>query len=197
MGNMQAQDGQQGQRGQRGSQPGEMQAQDGQRGQRGQGQQGSQQNQTAQGGGGQFDITQLENMLRNQNGQGGAFQFSGEWNINDPNNPLTGQNYRQWMDRLREVEEMLPEQELREQVAEVREQAREIREDFTRNSEEPQWNVVEMSVVKPLVEVRNRISEELAKIESKEAIVPIDRDPVPERYSELVRAYYENLGGDN
>ncbi len=194
-GNMLAQDGQQGQRGQRGSQPGEMQAQDGQRGQRGQ--QDSQQNQTAQGGGGQFDITQLENMLRNQNGQGGAFQFNGEWNINDPNNPLTGQNYRQWMDRLREVEEMLPEQELREQVAEVREQAREIREDFTRNSEEPQWNVVEMSIVKPLVEVRNRISEELAKIESKEAIVPIDRDPVPERYSELVRAYYENLGGNN
>ena len=51
--------------------------------------------------------------------------------------------------------------------------------------------------VKPLVEVRERISEELAKIESKENIVPIDRDPVPERYSELVRAYYENLGGDN
>ncbi|MBN2590942.1 MAG: hypothetical protein JXA96_13840 [Sedimentisphaerales bacterium] len=195
MGNMQAQEGQRGQRGGDPNQIGNMQAQEGQRGQRGQ--QGSNPNQTAQGGG-QFDITQLENMLRNnQNGQGGAFQPTGEWNINDPNNPLTGQNFREWADRLREVEEMLSEQELREQVAEVREQAREIREDYTRNSEEPQWDVVEMNVVKPLTEVRKRITEELAKIESKEAIVPIDRDPVPERYSELVRAYYENLGGTN
>jgi hypothetical protein len=45
-----------------------------------------------------------------------------------------------------------------------------------------------------LVELRTRISEELARRESKEALVPIDRDPVPTRYSELVRRYYEELG---
>ena len=200
MGNMQAQNGQRGQRGFDPNQEGNMQAQEGQRGQRGQ--RGSNQNQEgnmqARGGQGQFDITQLENMLRqNQNGQGGGFMPNGVWDVTDPNNPLTGQNFRQWSDQLREVEEMLPDQELREQVAEVRERARQIREDYTRNSEEPQWDMVNWDVVKPLVEVRERISEELAKIASKEAIVPIDRDPVPERYSDLVRAYYENLGGDN
>ena len=29
---------------------------------------------------------------------------------------------------------------------------------------------------------------------SREALVPIDRDPVPNRYSDLVRRYYEELG---
>ena len=44
------------------------------------------------------------------------------------------------------------------------------------------------------MELRARVAEELARRESKEALVPIDRDPVPTRYSELVRRYYEELG---
>jgi len=51
-----------------------------------------------------------------------------------------------------------------------------------------------MEIAGPLMELRTRISEELARRESKEALVPIDRDPVPTRYSELVRRYYEELG---
>ncbi len=51
-----------------------------------------------------------------------------------------------------------------------------------------------MQIAGPLVELRSRVSEELARRESKEALVPIDRDPVPTRYSELVRRYYEELG---
>ena len=48
--------------------------------------------------------------------------------------------------------------------------------------------------MKPLTEVRDRIAEELARRESRQALVPIDRDPVPNRYSDLVRRYYEQLG---
>jgi hypothetical protein len=43
------------------------------------------------------------------------------------------------------------------------------------------------------MEVRNRINEELARRE-KDSLVPIDRDPVPQQFSELVRQYYEKLG---
>jgi hypothetical protein len=50
--------------------------------------------------------------------------------------------------------------------------------------------------MKPLQEVRDRLADELARLGSKEALVPIDRDPVPNRYSELVRRYYEELGKD-
>ena len=41
------------------------------------------------------------------------------------------------------------------------------------------------------------LDEELAKRDNREAMVPIDRDPVPGRFSELVRKYYENLGKDS
>ena len=44
------------------------------------------------------------------------------------------------------------------------------------------------------VNVSSENSFTLCKRESKEALVPIDRDPVPVRYSELVRRYYEELG---
>ncbi|MBN1974991.1 MAG: hypothetical protein JW787_15225, partial [Sedimentisphaerales bacterium] len=197
MGDMQARGGTRGQRGGDPNQMGDMQARGGTGGQRGG--DPNQMGEMARGGNGQFDLRQLEEQLRrgqtNPNSRGGYQPYV--WDTLDPNNPLTGDNFRQWFDRLRETEEMLSEQELREQVATVRERARTIREDYTRFSKEPQWDMVQLNVVNPLKEVRNLITEELAKIESKEAIVPIDRDPVPARYSDLVRAYYENLGGDN
>jgi hypothetical protein len=51
-----------------------------------------------------------------------------------------------------------------------------------------------MQVSAPLTEIRDRVAEELARRESKENLVPIDRDPVPQKYAERVRRYYEDLG---
>ncbi len=53
---------------------------------------------------------------------------------------------------------------------------------------------MQTQVVKPLTELRERVSERLAQLQSNEAMVPIDRDPVPDRFTELVRTYFENLG---
>jgi hypothetical protein len=58
----------------------------------------------------------------------------------------------------------------------------------------PDWATVQLQIVNPLVEVRARIGEELARRDSKDALVPIDRDPVPSRYADSVRRYYEELG---
>ena len=118
-----------------------------------------------------------------------------QWNRFDPNGPLTGGDFRQWSDGLRDIEEILTEQQLREEVATVRDSARAIRAEFVRHGNMPEWDMVEMMITKPLTEVRARVEEKLARLESREALVPIDRDPVPSRYSELVRGYYENLGG--
>jgi hypothetical protein len=38
------------------------------------------------------------------------------------------------------------------------------------------------------------VQEELARQENAGSLVPLDRDPVPEKYSEQVRQYYEKLG---
>jgi hypothetical protein len=49
-------------------------------------------------------------------------------------------------------------------------------------------------VSEPLVELSRRIDEEIRKLESPDALVPIDRDPVPPEFAEQIRRYYERLG---
>ena len=112
--------------------------------------------------------------------------------------PITSERgYAEFSDRLRDVEEMVDSSELRNQLQTVRERLRAERIEFKRTGLEPtKWDLVRIQVMKPLVEVRQRIEEELAKRDNREAMVPIDRDPVPGRFSELVRKYYENLGKD-
>jgi hypothetical protein len=44
-----------------------------------------------------------------------------------------------------------------------------------------------------MLELQQRLAEELARRTSSDELVPIDRDPVPDRYAELVREYYERL----
>jgi len=119
------------------------------------------------------------------------------WGGINQRGPITGGDFRDWSDGLREVEEMLEEPDLRNEAARVRDRARSMRVEFKRHGNEPQWDLVTMQITKPLNALRQRIAEELARLESDEALVPIDRDPVPSRYTELVRKYYENLGGDN
>lgn len=126
-------------------------------------------------------------------GDGGWF-FDGAAEA-DNDSPLTGANFGEWTDRLRKVEEALENQDLRNQAAGVLENARQIRIDNRRNDMPPQSDVVQLKVMQPLAELRDRVSEELAKRESANPLAPLDRDPVPHRYREMVRRYYRELGG--
>jgi hypothetical protein len=108
--------------------------------------------------------------------------------------PLTGTGYRDWLTRLGEVEELLDSPDLRSEVNRVRDRVRTTRADFNRHGEPPRWELVDLEMAVPLSGVRDRLIQELARRQSPEALVPIDRDLVPPRYSELVRRYYENLG---
>jgi hypothetical protein len=202
-----------------GGPPGQ-QAQSGQRGPGGQPQEGSQPGQRGTGPGESQEVAEA-NRQRGENSaqrdgqpgsdqpgqrggerqaggqRGGASfldQLGGEDGGSFAGGPITGAEYSQWSDRLRDVEEMLDQPELRAEAARIRDRARNLRQDMRRNSVEPQWDLVKMEIAGPLVDLRTRVAEELARRESKEALVPIDRDPVPTRYSELVRRYYEQLG---
>lgn len=110
--------------------------------------------------------------------------------------PLTGDEFDRWTERLRDVEELVDTPEWRNALATARERARQMRRDWRVEMKKPDWAVVDLQIVKPLVEVRNRLAEELARRESKDSLAPIDRDPVPTRYTETVRRYYEELGKD-
>ncbi len=108
--------------------------------------------------------------------------------------PLSGEEYREWSSRLRDVESMLTDATLQSEVAKLREQARSLRAESKRHSVAPEWTLVKTSLYQPMVELQQRLAEEVAKRESKDSLVPIDRDPVPARYRDLVRSYYERLG---
>src|SRR5262249_33303005 len=107
---------------------------------------------------------------------------------------ITGEDYLPWSDRLREVEEIVDDARWQSELATARERARLLRREYKRTFEKPQWALVRSDVIKPLVEVRDQIADELARRGSQRDLVPVDRDPVPNRFSELVRKYYEELG---
>lgn len=139
-----------------------------------------------------------------QNNRGGRFdpnrwtdnQRGGADGGNGGGGPLTGGEFREWSERLGQVEELMDRPDLRGEAARIRDRARSMRAEFKRHSKEPKWDLVRNDVFKPLTELRNRVAEELARAQSSDSLVPIDRDPVPNKFSDLVRRYYEKLGQD-
>ncbi len=108
--------------------------------------------------------------------------------------------FTEWVERLRDVETMIDQPALRQKLAEVRESARRIRSEIRNKGEgKAQESVVPRqqllsTVILPLAEVQKLLTEALVRADSKEAIAPVDRDPVPGRYTELVNKYYERIG---
>lgn len=179
---------QQGQSGQAGS--------SGQRGQaspennNGRGQGGQQPSDSPEGQGSETGDGQQSRSFTRSN-QGPRF-FEGGMS-EGPGGPIAGQGYREWSDRLRDVEEMLQDPQMRSRVAQIRDRARSMRVDIKRHSKEPNWSLVEKMIAQPLTELSQQIEFELAKREETNPLAPIDRDPVPRQFSELVRRYYQRL----
>lgn len=194
--------GQQGQQGERTAENNSGKQQAGRAGQPqpGQGRQGQRGGQRTagndRGGGGgsegrRLGIDDIFNGGDGRNGGLGGWE-GGRWT----RGPLTGEEFQRWNERLRDVEELVETPELRNAIAVARERARILRRDFKQDAKKPDWVNVQLQIIKPLVEVRNRVAEELARRDSKESLAPIDRDPVPSRFAESVRRYYEELGKD-
>lgn len=109
--------------------------------------------------------------------------------------PIAGGGFREWSDALRDVEEMVSDPALRSEAAVIRDRARQMRAETLRHSRDPQWELVESMIAKPLRELKLKVSEELLRRTSERTEpVPIDRDPVPDEFSNAVRKYYESLG---
>ena len=193
-----------GQGGQRGGQPGQA----GANGRAGQGQRGG-----AQGGAG--GVGQLANNgpraggggmggpggAANNQGGGGALggvdqliqDLAGPGG-NTTTGPITGANFAEWADRLRTVEELVDSPQLRQQLANARGRAEDLRRDYQRHSQLPQWGDVADNILAPLNAVRLQLRQELARHDEPASLQPVDRDPVPEKYADSVRNYYEALG---
>jgi hypothetical protein len=127
-----------------------------------------------------------------QAGEGGGNTETGAGS--GPRGVLNGPDWREWSDALRNVEEFVPGTRLRGDAARVREQAQALRAESKRHSKPPNWDLVRETVYEPLLELQEQLDEELLRKASPEAAVPLDRDPVPDRFGEAVRRYYERLG---
>ncbi len=111
--------------------------------------------------------------------------------------PMTGEGFREWSDAMRDVEEMVGEPDLRSEAATIRDRARQMRVESRRHSQPPKWTEVEKMVAEPLRELRMKVNEELMRRAAERTDpVPIDRDPVPDQFSDAVKRYYERLGAD-
>lgn len=127
-----------------------------------------------------------------QSGEGSATAAQG--GVSGPHGVINGPDWREWSDALRNLEEFVPGTRLRTDAARVREQAQALRAESKRHSQPPNWDLVRETVYEPLLELQRQLDEELLRKESPEAAVPLDRDPVPDRFGEAVRKYYEQLG---
>jgi len=108
--------------------------------------------------------------------------------------PITGNNYAAWSEQLRDVESVLDSPDLRNQLATVRDRVGAYRTAYRNGRRIPPPLAVRDELLLPLGQVQVWVNEELARQEHSDSLVPLDRDPVPENYSELVRKYYEKLG---
>ena len=109
--------------------------------------------------------------------------------------PITGEDYAQWSDRLREAEELIRDPNWKAEAARIREAARDFRVEYLRHSKEPQWDLVKKLVSDPLKDLQKKVKEELLRKSAKQnEIVPLDRDPVPERFQSKLDRYFEELG---
>ncbi len=111
----------------------------------------------------------------------------------DPN-VFTGTGYNQWSDRLRNVEELLNNPELRNEAAKIFDRARELRIGLKRSNEAPQAAHLNARITQPLIELRDRVVEELSKRDAGKNLAPVDHDPVPAEFRDLVKRYYQELG---
>lgn len=110
------------------------------------------------------------------------------------NSVFTGAGYERWSDRLRNVEELLNNPELRNDAAKILDRARELRVNLKRSNDAPQVSFLNQRITAPLIELRDRVVEELSKKDSGKNLAPVDRDPVPAEFRDLVKRYYKELG---
>jgi hypothetical protein len=182
------QQGQQGEQGGQGQQAGQAGRRGGQQGQQGQGPRRLRGGNRGEG----EQRQQGDNNGSRTGGPGGGNERQA--GLTGPGNPIRGEGFRQWTDRMRDVEELLDDPEMRAEAARLRDRVRGERDEYKRHSKEPDWKKLRDLVAEPMNELRNRIAEEVRRRVSPDALVPIDRDPVPPQFAESVRRYYERLG---
>ena len=108
--------------------------------------------------------------------------------------PITGVEFNEWSERLSDLEAVVEDPEAQSAVARARNASRELRKEFKRHSKEPDQAALEDGVLRPLTEAAERLDARLRELDRKDPLAPVGREPVPARFSEIVRRYFQELG---
>ncbi len=109
-------------------------------------------------------------------------------------NAITGGEYQEWSDRLHDIEAVIVDPDAQTSVARARKASRELRKEFKRQSKAPDHETVEQEILRPLLEAAEKLDARLYEMNREDPLAPVGRDPVPDRYEEIVRRYFEELG---
>lgn len=193
---------QEGQQGQQGQQPGQQQGQQGQQGQQpgeqqgqGQGQGGSQQQQqqTARGPQTLDGPPNNPGSVNSGGGRSGAHRGWTPWS-EEALKEFLEQDYRDWIDRLRNAEAMLPDDSpFREDISRMIQDIDEMRRRYKRDWLRPQFDLFVEKAGKPLVETASELALVIEKILSEQEYAILDEGEVPAEYSDAVAEYFRNL----
>ncbi len=107
--------------------------------------------------------------------------------------PIFGESFESWSDRMRELEELVPDAGVRSAIYRARDAARSMRAESRRHALPPNQALLANEVLRPLEEAEARLADRLAELQAEDHLRPVERDPVPPRFTEAVEAYYEEL----
>ena len=132
-------------------------------------------------------------------GQGeGEGQSNAEYESNSARraggNAITGDEYQEWSDRLHDIEAVIVDPDAQTSVARARKASRELRKEFKRQSKAPDQETIAQEILRPLLEAAEKLDARLYELNREDPLAPVGRDPVPDRYEEIVRRYFEELG---
>jgi hypothetical protein len=112
-------------------------------------------------------------------------------------NAISGGGYEEWRDRISDLEAIITDPEAQSAVARASKAGQEMRKDFKRHAKDPDQARVEKEILIPLAEAATQLDTRLRELDRENPLAPVGRDPVPDRYTEIVRRYFEELGTGN
>ncbi|MFP6585039.1 MAG: hypothetical protein VCD00_21085 [Candidatus Hydrogenedentota bacterium] len=194
----QSESGQTGQQPGQGEQPGE-QGQEGQSGQpgqqpgEGQGQQpGEQPGQGSSPTAGQPNQQGGQQNSRGGNPDGGAARGGG--GQDDMMRNFAQDQYRNWIQELRDAESLLPEKSpVRGQITRIREDIEAIRREWKNRKRPPQFDLFLKVAARPLEQAADQLQNEIEKELGEKEFVMVDDGDIPERYQGHVAQYFKGL----
>lgn len=102
--------------------------------------------------------------------------------------------YREWLDTMRDVDDLLPEDHRsRQRLNTIRREIEKTRKEFRRDRLTPQYDLFMEQISKPLGEVIESLVLDVARLRKEREFVLVDDGSVPDRYRKQVADYFEAL----